>query len=177
MVLQNWIQVVHWVVHVCAQALSVQRCPAPASDAPPESGVETCRVTQAGGTLEWGSPAGPRFQQDQRRSCSRLLRAVVQAWGSSTTARTGKGCFFGAGRAFFEGGSMWKHWVRIKARSSLTHPLRARPPIFLALSKNAWKSPTPDFAAAVINTLRNLERSCSLIPNGLLEHILQYTNV
>lgn len=97
-------------------------------------------------------------------------------WGSST-AHTGKGCFLAAGWAFFDGSSIWKHWAQIKARSSLTHTLKARRPIFLALSKNAWKSPTPDFTAAVINTLCNLEHSCSLISKGLLEHILEYTNI
>lgn len=166
-----------WVVHVHIQALNVQCCPAPASNAPPESGVETCRVTQAGGTLGWGSPAGPCFQQDQ------CLRAMVQAspghpwgWGTST-ACTGKDCFLEAGWAFFKGSSVWKHWTQIKAKSSLTHILRERRLIFLTLSKNVWNSPTPDFTAALINALCNLECSCSLIPSGLLEHILEYTNV
>ena len=72
---------------------------------------------------------------------------------------------------------MWKNWAQIKARLSLTHTPRERQPIFLALSKNVWKFPAPDFTAAVINILHSLECSYSLIPSRLLEHILEYTNV
>lgn len=169
-----------WVIHVHVQALSVQRCPSLASDAPPEPAVETLRVTQAGGTLGWGSPFAPassRTNAGAAAGCRSPGKSGHPQGRASTTARTGKGCFLGAGWAFFEGRGVWKHGAQIKARSSLTHTPRARQPIFLALPKNSWKSPTPDFVVAVINTLRNLEHSCSLIPSGLLEYLLEYINV
>lgn len=86
-------------------------------------------------------------------------------------SRSIPGYFFGAGQAYSESSSVWKRWAQIKVRSSLTHTPRAR------FSKNAWNSLTRDFALAVINILHNLECSCSHVPSGLLEHILEHTSV
>lgn len=73
--------------------------------------------------------------------------------------------------AFFESSSVWKHWAQIKVRLLLTHTPRAW------FSKNAWNSPTSYFAVAVINTLHNLECSCSHVPSELLEHIFEHADV